>query len=98
LKVGEKPAVINTAKAPTYCIAISELKADGECSKELVHRQAKYLNNLVEADHGKLKQRIKRARGFNTLKWPIRRSGLRGYAGSAQGSSVNFQSDLRHSW
>jgi len=33
-----------------------------------VHRQVKYLNNVVEADHGKLKQLIKPVRGFKTLK------------------------------
>jgi transposase, IS6 family len=32
-----------------------------------VHRQVKYLNNVVEADHGKLKQLIKPVRGFKTL-------------------------------
>lgn len=68
LKDWEKPTVINTDKAPTYGIAISELKAEGKCPKELVHRQVKYLNNVVEADHGKLKQLIKPVRGFKTLK------------------------------
>lgn len=34
---------------------------------ELVHRQVKYLNNVVEADHGKLKQLIRPMRGFKTL-------------------------------
>jgi transposase-like protein len=29
---------------------------------------SKYLNNVIEADHGKLKQLIKPARGFKTLK------------------------------
>ena len=33
-----------------------------------MHRQAKYLNNVVEADHGKLKQLIRPVRGFKTLK------------------------------
>jgi len=33
-----------------------------------MHRQVKYLNNVVEADHGKLKQLIKAVRGFKTLK------------------------------
>jgi hypothetical protein len=33
-----------------------------------VHRQIKYLNNVVEADHGKLKQLIRPVRGFKTLK------------------------------
>ncbi|HYA79545.1 MAG TPA: DDE-type integrase/transposase/recombinase, partial [Methylocystis sp.] len=30
--------------------------------------QVKYLNNVVEADHGKLKQLIRPVRGFKTLK------------------------------
>ena len=68
LKDWEKPEVINTDKAPTYGIAISELKAEGKCPESTVHRQVKYLNNVVEADHGKLKQLIRPARGFKTLK------------------------------
>jgi transposase-like protein len=56
VKDWEKPKVINTDKAPTYGIAFSELKAEGRCPEETVHRQVKYLNNVVEADHGKLKQ------------------------------------------
>lgn len=68
MKDWEKPTVINTDKAPTYGIAISELKADGKCPKELTHRQVKCLNNVVEADHGTLKQLIKPVRGFKTLK------------------------------
>ena len=55
LKAWEKPQVINTDKAPTYGIAISELKAEGKCPPDTMHRQVKYLNNIVEADHGKLK-------------------------------------------
>ena len=68
LKDWEKPTVINTDKAPTYGIAIAQLKAESKCPVELVHRQVKYLNNVVEADHGKLKQLIKPVRGFKTLK------------------------------
>ena len=68
LKDWEKPEVINTDKAPTYGIAISELKAEGKCPENTVHRQVKYLNNVVEADHGKLKQLIRPVRGFKTLK------------------------------
>lgn len=44
------------------------MKANGKCPKELVHRQVKYLNNIVEADHGKLKQLTKPVRGFKSLK------------------------------
>jgi IS6 family transposase len=68
LKTWEKPEVINTDKAPTYKIAISELKAEGKYPAETVHRQVKYLNNVIEADHGKLKQLIRPVRGFKTLK------------------------------
>jgi IS6 family transposase len=68
LKAWEKPQVINTDKAPTYGIAISELKAEGKCPEKTVQRQVKYLNNVVEADHGKLKQLIRPVGGFKTLK------------------------------
>jgi len=64
----EKLAIINTDKAPTYGVAISELKAEGKCPEGTVHRLVKYLNNVVEADHGKLKQLIRPVRGFKTLK------------------------------
>jgi transposase-like protein len=47
LKKWERPEVINTDKAPTYGIAISELKAEGKCPPDTVHRQVKYLNNVV---------------------------------------------------
>lgn len=68
LKRWERPHVINTDKAPTYGAAIAELKKEGKCPEDTVHRQAKYLNNVVEADHGKLKQLIRPVRGFKTLK------------------------------
>jgi IS6 family transposase len=68
LKAWEKPEVINTDKAPSYGVAISELKAEGKCPETTVHRQVKHLNNVIEADHGKLKQLIRPARGFKTLK------------------------------
>ena len=68
LKDWEKLEVINTDKAPTYGIAIAKLKAPGKRPAETVYRQVKYLNNVVEADHGKLKQLLHPARGFKTLK------------------------------
>ena len=58
--------MVNTDKAPTG--AIAELKAEGKCPQDTRHRQVKYLNNVVEADHGKLKQLIRPVRGFKTLK------------------------------
>ena len=68
LKDWELPEVVNTDKAPTYAGAIAELKAEGKCPQKTRHRQVKYLNNVVEADHGKLKLLIRPVRGFKTLK------------------------------
>ena len=68
LKDWEKPYAINTDKAGCYSQAIRELKKEGKCPKDLEHRQAKYLNNVVEADHGKLKRLIKPTLGFKSMK------------------------------
>ena len=40
----------------------------GCCPPEIEHRQTKYLNNIIEAGHGKLKQLIRPVRGFRTMK------------------------------
>lgn len=48
--------------------AKQELKEEDTCSSTLRHRQNKYLNNIVEADHGKLKRLIKPTLGFKSLK------------------------------
>lgn len=68
LKDWEIPYAINTDKAPTYAAALAELKKEGRCPEYVEHRQVKYLNNFVEADHGKLKQLIRPVRGFKTMK------------------------------
>jgi transposase, IS6 family len=41
--------------------------APGALDKGVQHRQVKYLNNRLEADHGALKQLINPTRGFKTL-------------------------------
>ena len=71
LKDWEQPEVLNTDKAPTYAVAIAALKAEGKCPEETRHRQVKYLNNVVEADHGKLKLLIR----------PVRDAALRRFEG-----------------
>ncbi len=68
LKSWEQPRMINTGKAPTYAAALAELKTEGRRPRDVEHRQVKYLNNIVEADRGKLKQLIKPVRGFKTMK------------------------------
>ena len=60
--------MLNTDKAPTYAAAIAELKAEGKCPTQTRHRQVQSLNNVIEADHGKLKQLIRPVRGFKTMK------------------------------
>ena len=69
-KVWEKPKMMNTDKAPSYTVAIKELKEEGICPPDLDHQQVKYLNNLIEADHGKLKRLIKPTLGFDRLCYP----------------------------
>ena len=68
LKEWDLPDVINTDKAPTYAAALAGLKQEGKRPKGTVHRQAKYLNSVIEANHGKLKQLIRPVRGFKTLR------------------------------
>ena len=62
------PSSITTDKCPSYPGAIERLKRDGQFSKDTRHRTSKYLNNIIEADHGALKQVIKPTRGFQTMK------------------------------
>ena len=64
MKPWAHPGAINTDKAPAYRSAIAELKAEGKWPPGTVHRQVKYLNNIIEADHGKLKRLINPVRGF----------------------------------
>ena len=97
LKDWEQPEVLNTDKAPTYAAAIAQFKAEGKCPDETRHRQVKYLNNVVEADHGKLKLLLRPVRGFKTLKTACGHDqGLRGHAGVAQGSGSGFRPPGRH--
>ena len=50
------PRVINGDKAPSLARAIVELKSEGICPPTVEHRQVKYLNNILEGDHGRLKR------------------------------------------
>ena len=68
MKDWDKPLKINIDKAPTYGPAIAALKKEGKLPENTLHRQCKYLNNVVEADHGKLKQLSKPVRGFKSMK------------------------------
>ncbi len=59
---------ITTDKLRPYPEAIERLKREGKLSESAKHRTSKYLNNIIEADHGALKQVIGPTRGFQTMK------------------------------
>lgn len=63
-----------------------------------MHRQIKYLNNVVEADHGKLKQLIRPVQGFKTLKTAY--ATIRGFEvmralRKGQATAFNLTRDIR---
>ena len=62
------PSSITTDKLASYPRAILRLQNEGLLSKDVVHRTSKYLNNILEADHGALKRVIRPTRGFQTMK------------------------------
>ena len=64
----DHPRTINTDKNSTYGKALSQLRAEGKCSPYLEHRQVKYLNNIIESNHGKLKRLINPTLGFRSMR------------------------------
>ena len=67
-KEWEKPLTLTTDKAPTYPLAIAELEREGRCPPHVAHRRAKYLNNVIEADHGQPKRLIRPTLGFEVMR------------------------------
>ena len=98
LKDWEKPRIINTDKAPTYAAGMAELKKEGRCPEETLHRPVKYLNNVIEADHGRRTQLIRPARGFKALRTAC--ATIKGFEvmralRKGQASAFNITRDLR---
>jgi transposase, IS6 family len=62
------PSVINTDRNPAYGEAIRKLKNSKLLDDSVDHRQVKYLNNQIEADHGAIKRRIRSMLGFKSAK------------------------------
>jgi transposase-like protein len=62
------PSSITTDKLASYPKAILRLQNEGLLSNDVVHRTSKYLNNILEADHGALKRVIRPTRGFQSMK------------------------------
>jgi IS6 family transposase len=62
------PSSITTDRLASYPKAIRHLQSEGLLSKDVEHRTSKYLNNVIEADHGALKRVIRPTRGFQRMK------------------------------
>ena len=85
--------MINTDKASSMAKAIAELKSEGICPPTVEHRRVKYLNNVLECDHGRLKRILgpkgafkNRTSAYRTLKGMEAMHSLR----KAQGTMFAF--------
>jgi IS6 family transposase len=61
LKTGPAPVEVTTDRAPVYPRVINDLAPGSR------HVFERYANNVVEADHGRLKARLRPMRGLKTL-------------------------------
>ena len=61
------PEKITTDGHQAYPWAIKDLKKAKKLKKKAIHRTSKYLNNRIESDHARFKQKLKPMRGFKTL-------------------------------
>lgn len=62
------PSSLTTDTVRSYPEAIERLKRECKLSESTRHRKSKYLNNIIEADHGVLKHVIRPTGGFRTMK------------------------------
>ena len=58
------PRTITVDKNPAYPPALSEMKEDGELWRFARLRQCKFLNNIVEQDHRRVKRLVRPGLGF----------------------------------
>ena len=61
------PRTITVDKNPAYPRAAAELKRTGELWRFSQLRQCKYLNNIVEQDHRRIKRLVRPGLGFGSL-------------------------------
>jgi transposase, IS6 family len=67
------PCTITVDKNPAYAKAVAEMKDDGELWRRSRLRQVKYLNNIVEQDHRRIKRLTRVGLGFGGF-WTARRT------------------------
>ncbi len=75
------PRTITVDKNPTYPRAVRDLKRVGELWRFSRIRQCKYLNNIVEQDHRRIKRLVRPGLGFGSLR--TARRTLAGYEAMA---------------
>jgi len=75
------PRTITVDKNPAYPCAVTEMKADGELWRFSRLRQAKFLNNIVEQDHRRVKRLVRPELGFGSFR--TARRTLAGYEATA---------------
>ena len=71
------PSSITTDKLASYPKAIRRLQNEGLLPQDVEHRTSKYLNNILEADHGALNRVIRPTRGKQRMK--TSRAALKGF-------------------
>ena len=71
------PRTITVDKNPAYPCAVEQMKEEGELWRRSRLRQCKFLNNIVEQDHRRVKRLVRPGLGFGSF-WTARRT-LAGY-------------------
>jgi transposase-like protein len=62
-----KPKTTTTDRHAPYIKAIIQLKNERILAKDLKHRQCRYLNNIIESDHRRIKRMTNPMLGFKTM-------------------------------
>jgi len=91
------PRTITVDKNPAYPKAVMDMKQNAELWRRLQLRQVKYLNNIVEQDHRRIKRLIRPGLGFGGF-WTARRTltGMEAMAMIRKGQIRNIRgNDIR---
>src|ERR671921_1410332 len=75
------PRTITVDKNPAYPCAVAEMKKDGELWRFARLRQRKFLNNIIEQDHRRVKRLVRPGLGFGSIQ--TARRTLAGYEAMA---------------
>jgi IS6 family transposase len=100
------PRTITVDKNPAYPCAIEQLKEDGELWRFSRLRQCKFLNNIVEQDHRRVKRLVRPGLGFDSFHTArrtlagyqvmamIRKGQVRGIGGQDMRAQATFVAEL----